>query len=121
MGSRTLRKNIQDQPGPAEHTTRQNPFEISFLNRRQFLIEKDQAGFQTRGFVEDLIEFAGTDVGFRVRVSASRTDAANRYKPGRHREFLQFCGGRIFLLDVNEQCLGTGFRSFKEQSINPGL
>ncbi len=79
VAARTLREDVQDQPGAVDHTPLQIPLQVALLARRQGVIDQHQIGAGGLGCGLDLFQLAATDQGRR----AGLIDACG--ERGRHR------------------------------------
>ncbi len=73
----TQGKNIKNQTSPVDHATFEFTLEISFLRRRQLVIENHQIGINRRKYGSQFLNLALTREIFRVRTMALSENLGN--------------------------------------------
>lgn len=66
MGDGTLGKDVKDERRPVDHDCPKLVFHIAQLGRRQLVVEDDNVCLRLNNGLDDFLEFALADVGFRM-------------------------------------------------------
>lgn len=85
VAARTLREDVQDQPGAVDHTPLQIPLKVALLAGRQGVVDQHQIGTGGLGCGLDLFQLAATDQGRRAGLIDARGER------GGHRGARRLC------------------------------
>jgi len=108
-GTRTLGKNVEDEPGPVQHPTLDQRLQIALLAGRQGMIDQHQTGARLLHHGPDFLGLAGADEIFRLRAGAMPPHARNYLGTGRAGQLLEFgMGGSIARANVQAHQHATG-------------
>nr|ABF18943.1 GTPase [uncultured bacterium pFosLip] len=116
--ARPLRKYVENEPGPVQHTALQLPLEIALLARSQL----GRGDHKFRAVLSDalrqLVQLALANEVTRIRSAPAAYDLIDNNATGRARQlgkFLTFaCVGRTQEAGMDENCTFTALRSFKQ-------
>ena len=115
---RALRENVENEAGTIEDATLQKRFEITFLTRRERVIENDQIGLSVTHERADFFGFAGSHVQTWIRRSARASHDREDFRACGSRERLELVQLILFRSvpqsDTNQECTLTAAGTFKQ-------